>query len=225
MRKDATPASSDEVGRARRKRFCYEYPRPMVTVDVVTLRLRETEAEVLLVKRKAPPHMGRWALPGGFIRMNEPLEEAALRELGEETGIRDVPFLMQLGAYGDPKRDPRGRVVSVAFIAILHDARVEAHAASDAAEVSWFPVRRLPLRIAFDHERIIGDAIGRIISSATNTAILFAFLPHEFTESRLQSVLDAFFGRAIAARPYLDYFSKTGLVRRAGRGRFRLYRP
>jgi len=204
-----------------RKRYCYDYPRPMVTVDAVVLRLRDGVPEVLLVKRGSPPHRGRWALPGGFIRMNEPLENAVAREVAEETNLTEIPFLVQLGAYGEPGRDPRGRVISVAFIAIINDPSIEPRAGSDAGDAVWAPLGRLPGSLAFDHHRILSDALERVLTGATYSGVLFAFLPDPFAERHVQEVLDAFFEEKIPARRYLDYFLEAGMIRKAGRGKFR----
>jgi 8-oxo-dGTP diphosphatase len=136
--------------------YTYRHPRPAVTVDVVVLRKKGQLVEVLLVQRGQPPFLGSWALPGGFVNIDEPLEAAARRELEEETGI--VGFLLnQERVYGDPQRDPRGRVISVAYSVIL--PREKWHLASpgsDAENLRWFPVNNLP-SLAFDHQQIIRD--------------------------------------------------------------------
>ena len=120
-----------------------DYPRPAVTVDVVIFTLREGDLQVLLVRRKAPPFQGMWAIPGGFIRLDESLEEAALRELEEETGVRDV-YLEQLYTFGDPDRDPRGRVITVAYFALVPADAVRPRAGDDAAEARWWSMYDLP---------------------------------------------------------------------------------
>ncbi len=136
--------------------FCYEHPRPMVTVDVL-LFAGASETEILLIQRKNPPYSNAWALPGGFLDMDEDLEAAAKRELREETGIA-VPSVKQFKTYGKPGRDPRGRTLTVAFTAQL-DSPCAAHAMDDAKAVHWFPVNNLP-PLAFDHEEIIREALG-----------------------------------------------------------------
>ncbi|MFO7897711.1 MAG: NUDIX hydrolase [Planctomycetota bacterium] len=134
-------------------KYCYQYPRPAVTVDVVVL---SRDGAVLLIKRKNEPFKGRWALPGGFVDEDEPLEAAAARELEEETGLRGVA-LRQLRAYGDPGRDPRGHTVSVVFLAQL-DCRARPRAGSDATEAAWHPTDALP-PTAFDHQQIIAHGV------------------------------------------------------------------
>jgi 8-oxo-dGTP diphosphatase len=134
---------------------CYEYPRPAVTVDVVVVT-RETHPRVLLIRRKSDPFSGIWAIPGGFVEIDEPLEAAARRELKEETGI-EVAHLDQLGAFGDPKRDPRGRTISIVYLAQVDATQVKPRANDDAAEVGWHLLSQPPL-LAFDHDKILACA-------------------------------------------------------------------
>jgi 8-oxo-dGTP diphosphatase len=142
--------------------FTYEYPRPSVTVDVVLFTIRTGELSLLMIRRKNSPFKGQWALPGGFVNKNEALERAAARELKEETGVVQ-PVLVQLGAFGDPGRDPRGHTVSVAFYAFAA-TNVKPVAADDAADARWFAVSELgKTRIAFDHAQIIALAVERLI--------------------------------------------------------------
>jgi 8-oxo-dGTP diphosphatase len=138
-----------------RKKFVYDYPRPAVAVDLVIVT-REKEPLVLLVQRKHEPFAGKWALPGGFVNMDETLEQAARRELLEETGVL-VAKLQQLGTFGDPGRDPRGRVISVVYLAEIKPGSVRPQAADDAAAVGWFTLHRPP-PLAFDHAAILALA-------------------------------------------------------------------
>ena len=147
---------------ARAKRYCYAYPRAMVTVDAVVFRVRGRERELLLIRRKAAPYKNFWALPGGFIKIKETLEESVVRELGEETGLKNVSSLRQLGTYGDPGRDPRGRVVSVAFVGLVSSIDSEVKGGDDAAAAAWFRITKLPEKLAFDHATIIADALQRL---------------------------------------------------------------
>ena len=140
------------------RQYCYPFPRPAVTADVACFAEDEGRLFILLIQRGHEPFAGRWALPGGFVDEHESLEAAALRELREETCIEGVA-IEQFGAYGDPGRDPRGHTVTVAFLARGVD-RSGASAADDAASVEWFPVDELP-ELAFDHDRIIADAVRR----------------------------------------------------------------
>ncbi len=137
--------------------YCYDYPRPSVTVDIVLLTDAFPHPKVLLIRRKNSPFKGLWALPGGFLEMDETLEESALRELNEETNISDVE-LIQVGTFGHPDRDPRGRVITVAYVGFIKSEQQETVAGSDAAEVAWFSTLDLP-QLAFDHNEIIEKAL------------------------------------------------------------------
>ena len=147
-----------ESKQSRGKKFCYQFPRPAVTVDIVLFH-RLQRLEVLLIKRRKEPFKDRWAFPGGFVDENESLENAAARELQEETGLKGIK-LEQIGAFGDPGRDPRGHTVSVVFAAVL-EKRQEARAADDASDAQWHSARRPP-KLAFDHQKILKIAIERV---------------------------------------------------------------
>ena len=135
--------------------YTYEYPRPAVTADCIVIT-RESEPKVLLIQRGNPPFKGAWAFPGGFIDMDETTEQCAIRELEEETGLR-VSNVHQIGAYSKVDRDPRGRTVTVAYLAII-DAPIAVIGQDDAAKAQWFPLSALP-ELAFDHDEIMHDAI------------------------------------------------------------------
>jgi 8-oxo-dGTP diphosphatase len=140
----------------------YEYPRPALTVDVAAFRGTAGRREVLLVRRGAPPFAGHWALPGGFVDKDEPLRDAALRELEEETGLGPARALREVGAYGDPGRDPRGWTVSVLFAVVLAAGeRGTAVAGDDASEAAWHPLDALP-PLAFDHDLLVADALSAV---------------------------------------------------------------
>ncbi|MCZ6677934.1 MAG: NUDIX hydrolase [Candidatus Poribacteria bacterium] len=140
----------------------YEYPRPAVTVDIVLFAEKSADREVLLIQRKNPPFKDQWAFPGGFIEMDESLEESAQRELREETGLSGIQ-LAQVGAFGDPDRDPRGRVVTVAYYGLIDRQKAQVIAASDAADARWFSLADLP-PLAFDHARILAATVQKIDS-------------------------------------------------------------
>jgi 8-oxo-dGTP diphosphatase len=144
------------------RKFCYEHPRPAVTVDIVLFHLFQGRPQVLLIKRAREPFKGLWAFPGGFVDENESLEDAAARELQEETGLSGIK-IEQIGAFGDPGRDPRGHTISIAFAAVL-DARRDAHAADDASDAQWHSALRPP-KLAFDHKKILKVALKRIRDS------------------------------------------------------------
>jgi 8-oxo-dGTP diphosphatase len=204
-----------------------DYPRVAVTVDLVVLTLRGGELCVLLVERGEGPWRGARALPGGFVRPDETLDAAAARELVEETGLRDVPgHLEQLRSYGDPDRDPRMRVVSVAYLALAPDLP-EPAAGTDAAGASWVPVDRASAGpLAFDHARILGDGLERARAKLEYTALATAFCPPEFTVSDLRAVYEAVWGRRLDPRNFHrkvtgtpGLLTDTGRTRVEGRGR------
>ena len=129
------------------------YKRPSVTVDILVFTIEKNVLKVLLVKRGIEPFKGKWAIPGGFIQINESLEDAAKRELLQETGIKNI-YMEQLYTFGDPKRDPRERVVTVAYMALIPNENLKLRATTDAADVTWFSIKSLP-ELAFDHNKII----------------------------------------------------------------------
>ena len=135
--------------------YTYKYPRPAVTADCVVIT-REAEPKVLLIQRGFAPYKGCWAFPGGFMNMDETTEQCAIRELEEETGLK-VSTVYQIGTYSKVDRDPRGRTITVAYIAII-DSPLEVQGRDDAAKAEWFPISNLP-KLAFDHEEIISDAV------------------------------------------------------------------
>jgi len=194
--------------------YTYEYPRPAVTVDVVMLTLVAVDLAVLCVKRGAPPFKGGWALPGGFVDENEPLALAAARELEEETGVRGVT-LEQLGAFGDPGRDPRGHTVSVAFLTFVVAAQHRLRAGDDAADVAWMPLRKLArTRMAFDHARILDVARARMREhlNAPRRTAAFDLVPSRFTLTELQRVHEAVLGRTLDKRNFRARLVARGLV-------------
>lgn len=171
-----------------------------VTVDLVIFALRDSELHVLLIRRGLPPFVGSWALPGGFVRDGESLEEAARRELQEETGVRDV-YLEQLYTFGDPERDPRGRVVTVAYYALLTGDAAPLVAGTDAGAAQWMRARKHPL-LAFDHERILAYALERLANKLEYSTIGFQLLARKFTLSQLQNVYEAVLGRKLDKRNF-----------------------
>ncbi len=180
--------------------FSYEYPRPAVTVDCVVFGMDEEDLKVLLIRRDVEPFQGHWAFPGGFIRMDEDLEGAARRELAEETGLERV-FLEQLYTFGDVQRDPRGRVVSVAYYALVKLSDHRVRAATDASEAGWFSVWDTP-SLAFDHDRILQVALTRLKGKVRYQPIGFELLPPKFTPTQLQRVYEKILERALDKRNF-----------------------
>jgi 8-oxo-dGTP diphosphatase len=182
-----------------------------VAVDLVIFTIRDGELHALLIQRAAPPFEGRWALPGGFILHGESLEDAALRELGEETGVRNV-YLEQLYSFGDPDRDPRGRVVSVAYYALVAADRAPLSAGSDASDARWWPVAEHPA-LAFDHGRILEYALERLRNKLEYTTVGFQLLPPKFTLTQLQLVYEAILGRALDKRNFRRKMELLGILK------------
>ncbi|WP_233604172.1 NUDIX domain-containing protein [Micromonospora sp. HM5-17] len=196
-----------------------EYPPFAVTVDLVVLTVRADELCALLVRRGVPPYQDRWALPGGFVGIHEDLSDAAARELTEETGIPEpVGHLEQLGTYGDPERDPRGRVVTVAYLALLPDLPAPV-AGTDAAAADWIPVSRVAdAHLAFDHDVILADGLERARAKLEYTPLATAFCPPEFTIARLRTVYETVWGTRLDPRNFHRKVTTTpGFVEPVGR--------
>lgn len=166
----------------------YQYPRAALTVDCVVFGFDEEELKVLLIQRGLEPFKSRWALPGGFVRVDETVDNAARRELEEETGLTRV-FLEQLYTFGDLDRDPRERVVSVAHYALVKLSDHRAKAATDAADAKWFPISKVP-KLAFDHQKILHAALHRLKGKVRYEPIGFELLPETFTLSQLQRLYE-----------------------------------
>ena len=178
----------------------YNYPRPCLTVDCAVFGLDDDELKVLLIQRDQPPFAGQWALPGGFVNLDESLEAAARRELEEETGV-SVSYLEQLYTFGDVDRDPRDRVVSVAYYALVKLADHVVHAASDARRAAWFAIDDANT-LAFDHDRILEVAHERLRSKVRYQPIGFELLPAKFTLRQLQHLYEIVLGTELDKRNF-----------------------
>lgn len=178
----------------------YEYPRSALTVDCVVFGFDEAALKVLLIERGLPPFKGKWALPGGFVRVDETVDEAARRELAEETGLTNV-FLEQLYTFGALDRDPRERVVSVAYYALVKLVEHPAMGASDASDAGWFPAARPPA-LAFDHAGILKMALERLRGKVRYEPIGFELLPEKFTLSQLQHLYEIVLQGAVDKRNF-----------------------
>jgi 8-oxo-dGTP diphosphatase len=168
--------------------YTYEYPRAALTVDCIVFGLDEQELKVMLIQRGLPPFEGKWALPGGFVRLEETLDEAARRELEEETGLSRI-FLEQLYTFSEVDRDPRERVVSVAYYALVNLRDHQVHAATDARDAGWFGVHDVP-SLAFDHMDILQMALERLRGKLRYQPVGFELLPKKFTLSELQHLYE-----------------------------------
>jgi len=205
------------VGQTEREVHQYDvskYERPSVTVDVLMMRLRQRDLEILLSKRRAWPYEDMWAIPGGFVMMNESLEAAAKRELQEETGVQDV-YLEQLYTFGDPARDPRTRVITVVYFALLDSERLHVRAATDATDVGWFSVYNLP-PLAFDHQQIITYALNRLRNKLEYTTIAFNLLSEQFTLRELQQVYEIILHKHVDKRNFRKKILSTNILEDTG---------
>lgn len=190
--------------------YTYRYPRPALTVDCVVFGFNGGELKVLLIQRGLEPFQGRWALPGGFVQVDESLDAAARRELLEETGLTGV-FLEQLYTFGEVKRDPRERVVSVAYFALVNLSRHQATAGTDARQAQWFPISKLP-RLAFDHAIILDTALTRLRSKMRHQPVGFELLPAKFTLTQLQHLYEAVLGVELDKRNFRKKMLSFGLL-------------
>lgn len=181
-----------------------------VAVDVVIFTVIENDLKVLLIERLVEPK-GQWAIPGGFVLKNEDLEAAAKRELSEETGVKDV-YLEQLFTFGEPKRDPRGRIISVSYFALVNAETVKIRSGSDAGKVDWFSFNKLP-KLAFDHNEIIKYARKRLIWKVEYTNVVYSLLPSHFTLTQLQKAYETIIGHPLDKRNFRRKFLSTGLIK------------
>lgn len=210
--------------------YCYAYPHPAVTTDMVLFTILDSQLQILLIKRAAEPFRDVWALPGGFLDIDESLEACAMRELEEETDLGGI-CLEQLYTFADPDRDPRERVISVAHYALVSADKLSPRAASDAKAVNWYPIDALP-PLAFDHAEIISLAHQRLISKLDDSSIAFQFLAHDFSLSELQSVFEIILNQRLDKRNFrkrilgMDLLEETGKSSRNGNHRpAKTYRP
>jgi len=198
-----------------------------VTVDIVIFTIQEGVLKVLLIKRAIPPFLGQCAIPGGFVHEDEDLDQAALRELQEESGVTDV-YLEQLYSFGNPNRDPRGRVITIAYFALISPDR-KLMAGSDAAAAAWYPIDQLP-PLAFDHATILNYALQRLRNKLEYTTVGFQLLPEKFTLTELQAVYEAILGKKLDKRNFRRKMSLLRILkplrehRRGGQRPAQLYR-
>ncbi len=191
-----------------------KYPRPSVTVDLVIFTIADDDLKVLLIRRGGEPFKGCWALPGGFVEIGESLEAAAARELSEEAGVTNV-YLEQLYTFGDPGRDPRGRVISVSYFALVDADRQRIRAASDAADAQWQSVfdTKTNGKLAFDHKRILDYAVWRLRNKIEWTTVGYELLPKKFTLSELQRVYEIILQKPVDKRNFRKKVLAQGRIR------------
>lgn len=195
----------------RAMKYSYAYPSAALAVDIVVFGYQEGELSLLLIERAHKPFKGEWALPGGFLEMDETLEQAAGRELAEEAGLKDV-YLEQLYTFSALKRDPRERVVSVAYFALVKPSLYELKPASDAKRAQWFSLQKLP-KLAFDHAEIVDTARTRLKNKVRYEPIGFELLPPSFTLSQLQSLYETILERPLDKRNFRKKILGLGILR------------
>lgn len=189
----------------------YQFPRAALTVDIVVFALDQSELQVMLIQRDLEPFAGRWALPGGFVRVDETLDAAAARELQEETGLVDI-FLEQLYTFGDVDRDPRERVVTVAYYALVNLTGHAIRASTDARSAAWFPIGELP-KLAFDHQKIFDVALQRLRGKVRYQPIGFELLPEKFTLRQLQHLYEVILDRPLDKRNFRKKVLGMGILK------------
>ena len=190
----------------------YEFPRAALTVDAIVFGLdEENDLKILLIQRGLAPFKGKWALPGGFVRIGESLDEAVYRELQEETGLAKL-FLEQLYTFGNPKRDPREHVVSVAYYALVNLLDHNVRASTDVASAAWFSLEDLPA-LAFDHAEIVKVASERLRSKVRYQPIGFELLPEKFTLTQLQKLYETILGKQMDKRNFRKKVQRMGILK------------
>lgn len=182
----------------KENKYCYRYPHPAVTMDCVIFGFDGERLQVLLVERGIEPYKGRWAFPGGFLKMDETAEEGALRELREETGLERA-YIQQFHTFSDPHRDPRERVITIAYYALVKIQEV--HGGDDAASARWFPLSEIP-SLAFDHDYVLRMATQRLREEIHFQPVGFELLPEKFTLKELQALYEAILGISFDRRNF-----------------------
>ena len=181
-----------------------------LAADAVVFTILAEQLKILLIQRKNEPYIGRFALPGGFVELDENLEDAAARELEEETNVKDI-FLKKLHAYGDVGRDPRGRVITIAFLALIDGQKVKLSASTDAALAKWQPVYELP-ELAFDHKKIIDDALAHLRKELQESNIARQIMPGKFTLSELQKAYEIILNKPLDKRNFRKKLKETAVL-------------
>lgn len=200
-----------------------DYERPSVTCDIVIFTVSNNGLEVLLVKRGVEPYKNSWAIPGGFIKMNESLEETAKRELYEETGVKDV-YLEQLYTFGNVKRDPRGRVITTTYMALTNSEKINLKPKTDVVEAKWFSINKLP-QLGFDHKEILEYALKRLRWKFEYTLVGFSLLNKKFKLSELLKLYEIIFDKEFDKRNFNKKIHSLKILKEVGIDKSVPYRP
>ena len=197
-----------------KKESLSDFEQPSVTTDIVIFSIKNNELSVLLVNRNLEPFKNKWALPGGFVRINESLEDAAKRELVEESGVKDV-YLEQLYTFGDVNRDPRGRVITVSYMALINSKDITLVASTDAKETDWFSIKKIP-PLAFDHKKILTYALKRLRWKFEYTPVAFSLLDNEFTIGQIQKIYEIVFDKEFDKRNFAKKILSLNILQEKG---------
>ena len=192
-----------------------EYETPGITVDLVLFTVNENRLKVMLVKRAEEPFRNDWSLPGGFIKVGESLDAAAQRVLIEKTGVSDV-YMEQLYTFGEPKRDPRSRVITVAYIALIPWQSLPQPESDKVTDLTWSPVDHLP-KLAFDHKAIVNYAVTRLRAKVSYSNIVYGLMPKQFRLSELQSMYESIINDKLDKRNFRKRMLATGLLKETGK--------
>lgn len=196
-----------------------KYPGQSATADIVILSFFNGRLQALLIRRKKMPFQGYWAIPGGFVEMEEDLPEAAARELFEETGIKNLQ-LIEFGAFGHPHRDPRTRTITIAYLALARKDQVQPRAGDDAEDYAWFPARNPP-ELAFDHQLVLQGALSRLQELSLLTPALFEILPKAFSSAELQELSQEIFQKRSDEKWLVKKMRGQKLIKSAGQMKFK----
>ncbi|MDP3728669.1 MAG: NUDIX domain-containing protein [bacterium] len=192
----------------------HAFPKSSVTVDLIVFTITDNSLKVLLIKRGIEPFKNMWALPGGFVLEDESLEDAAKRELVEETGVKDI-YLEQLYTFGEPGRDPRGRVITVAYFALINSQIQKIRASTDVSEAQWYSVNKIP-KLAFDHKKILDYGLQRLRWKLEYTTVGFQLLPKTFTLSQLQNIYEIILHKQLDKRNFRKKLLSLDIVEESG---------
>ena len=192
------------------------YEQPSVTVDLVIFTVSEDKLKALLVKRADEPFAGFWSIPGGFLKSGESLDEAAIRVMQEKTGVKEI-YLEQLYTFGAPNRDPRARVITVTYFALIPWQNLIPPQSMKVTDLAWFAADQLPARLAFDHQEILTYAIQRLRAKASYSNIVYGLLPLEFRLSDLQKIYESIIDKSLDKRNFRKKMLATGLLRETGK--------